>query len=318
MLCLIAIFISVFIFSGCKTDPDTDTPVIDISLLQGEWLSLDNTQNLITDVSFSQYRFSGSVYKNSEIDYTIEGRWAYVASSGRLTMDIDYSTSSSIVSKTYSISNLNKNMLQLNDIELSSQKTFYRVVEKYDICIGDQLYIRYGTEGMSYSTYTSSDTKIAIVDEFGNVTAKNIGTCFVSIKDATTTCYVKIVVSPRVPKYSEEILFNIDKILQVYGTPTKTSEYNGLKIADYDFPSFDTGLIGVEYWYDETTRHVREIFTFYKNKDAYNAEVDYLSKNFYELDGTYCLYKEVSRNNFYIYPYTLDGLLIIGYERLYW
>ena len=79
----------------------------------------------------------------------------------------------------------------------------------------------------------------------------------------------------------------------------------------------DTSLEYIHYRYDEETREITQIATWYKNVDSYNSDYLYIKNIFYEIiEETFGEYEWVLNNAYYIIPlYELNGNYHINYNN---
>lgn len=315
-------FIACTLFlSACNGDGknEEEQSSVEISLMQGQWLCVNEGLNTAEFIDFSQLYFAGYTYKNCSFNpekgNPISGNWGYFKNGDILRMDVNYSETNSSVSKSYKILQLNNFLLQIEDIELTTTKLYHKVVETHSIKSGEVFDIGYRSDMLKDAIYESFNETIAEVDKSGKVKGKKTGTCFIAIKSGSTKVYVIVEVGLRLPTYTSEIMSNIDAIVEEHGNPTKTGKHKEGKfmIAFYINPQFDSGLSEIDYCYDEQTKEIIYIYCTYKNREGYDADIEYLDKNYYHIDMMYAKYSQESRNNYLIYPDTSNNELKVSY-----
>ncbi|MBR2777837.1 MAG: hypothetical protein IKD75_12245 [Prevotella sp.] len=315
------LLIVAFAFLACADDNTPEQPIFQAKDFQGEWFCQENFTFL--DISFSNFR--GTRYSNLETglntEMNITGRWVYYPSNHILRMDIHYTNSSE--TRDYKILKVDSNTLTFVDLQFNTQYVYHKVVGECELAIGDTFDMN--NIDLIPSSFSSLNPHVVDVDNQGHVIAHNTGTAFVCAESVSDKNYMKIDVI-RIPCYLKELWLSIDDIIAKYGTPDNIILYdeedpNSNMMAIYKTPLPDTGLGEIQYVYDQETREITLIYTYYMYLAMYSDDVSYVKDNFYDimLDGSlYGEYVGMIKNNYYIsHFYTGESAALTYYNQIY-
>lgn len=307
LLMIITLFIT-----ACSEDESVEKKIYDAKDIEGEWFCKNNA----TILDFARTSFNGSIYTDLDslpkVAETITGSWVYFPKNNILRMEIHYANSSNSNTRDYKILSIEKNTLNLVDIELNTEFVFHKVVEKLEIAIGDNYDMK--VSNFAPSSYSAIPSTIVDVSSQGQVNARNAGTVFVCAENASDAVYARLKIY-RIPYYQNELFGTIDDIFAKYGTP----DYDEYVIdetmdnmrARYKQKSLkDKGLLGISYSYDYDTREITKIETIYHNFDIFNEDLTYLLENYYDIyqDGTvYGQYPGIMKNDYNILKVFIDN-----------
>lgn len=316
---LFFILIPMVLFTtSCSDDEDTiEKPKWDAAMFQGLWFCEDNT----TYLEMRYASFTGKIYTDmdsipSEVE-SISGRWSFYPTNLLIRMATTYQSSRLIDSRDYKVLGIDDYSMTLLDIQLNAEYTYYKVVASYSMSLGQSIDI--SLPDYHASSFTPTSSLIADVNNQGHLQAIGSGYTYVKASSETSAVYVKIEVDPRPKNYFMEIKnCTIDDIIEKYGTPQFSGKTDTPNMAiAWDNTFSDTSLEYIHYRYDEETREITQIATWYKNVDSYNSDYLYIKNIFYEIiEETFGEYEWVLNNAYYIIPlYELNGNYHINYNN---
>ena len=322
-LSYIVLATALFFFASCSSDDNVEKTEINIKSVQGEWFCQENA----TYLKFFANSFQGAIYSNVEEspkeETSITGRWVYYPKNNILRMDVEYSNSIRTNTRDYKLVNVGNNMLVLFDMEFNTRYTFHKIVDNRTMLIGDSF--KMSIEDFTPNLYSVVSPSIARVDDTGYVETKSAGTTFVRAKNESNEVYAKIDVL-RIPSYQGDILSLIDKVYSRMGTPDFNAHYESEGISNmlcrYNTESSvpDVALNAMVYIYDDSSREITQIQIRYQDLEIFQEDVSYIKDNYYDVyrDGTvYGIDPGIKNNDFYIFPYLDDGIIIFANVSYY-
>lgn len=309
------------VFIACSDDEPVEKRVYQSKAIEGKWFCEDNA----TYLDFTNSSFRGSIYSDLE-DISLEsesltGKWLYYPSNNILRMEVEYSISKYKESRDYKLVNVDDNVLTLFDVQFNTQYSFFRVIDEHEIAIGESFDIN--VSRFTPSSFSSVSPVIAGVDSRGKVEGTCAGTTFIRTSSVSDMVFVKVDVL-RIPGYVSELFSTIDEVFERYGAPDVNEFYEDDVIsnmmAGYETPTSlkDASMISVYYTYDENTREITQIQTFYKNVDAFKVDFSYIREHLYDVykDGTvYGEFPGIVKNEYNIMAASNDVLGLVMYTN---
>lgn len=309
------------VFIACSDDESVEKRVYQSKAIGGKWFCEDNA----TFLEFTNSSFRGSIYSDLEeislAGESLTGKWVYYPSNNILRMNVEYSSSKYKESRDYKLVNVEDNILTLFDVQFNTQYTFFRVIDEHEIAIGKSFDIN--VSHFTPSSFSSVNPVIADVDSRGKVEGACAGTTFIRTSSLSDMAFVKVNVL-RIPGYVSELFSTIDEVFERHGTPDVNDYFEddvtSNMMARYETASSlkDAAMIYVNYTYDEDTREITHIQTFYKNVDIFNVDFSYIREHFYDVykDGTvYGEYPGLVKNEYDIMAASNDVLGLVIYSN---
>lgn len=306
---------------SCSDNDYVEKAVYKAKDVEGMWFCQENA----TFLSVYNTSFQGSVISIQEdiptIVENLTGTWSYYPSNNILRMRFEYEKSKAIATRDYKLVKVDGNSLTLIDLDFNTLYTYYRVAEYYNLAIGDNFKMNTGSLVPSFYSVLNAD--IAEVDNMGNVVAHTAGTTFVSASSGTEIVYTRLDVD-RIPCYQKSLFSTIDSVFDKYGKPDHSLFYdkNSISnmIAEYSTESKvkDKGLREIDFFYDDKTREITFIRTYYKSGVSFAEDISYTKEHYFDVikeenNTTYGLSPGMSKNDFYII--VADGLLLYSNQE---
>lgn len=285
----IALYIfTVLLFVAChndKNDISIEAASFDISLLEGEWVTIDKTGNNITDLTLTQaqrvqlFLLHNVVGRNS-ISKEDKGSWT--TNEGKQIISFEMLN---LTIPNQEIIELNDNYMKLRNQILNFVDTYYRVVETIEIDAGQVSYIQFiqNNRDSRFDEIKSLNPNIASIDSDGLVKGHQGGTVFLSMKLDQKIFYAKVIVKSRIDKYEDETQLWINDIINLYGEPDMKIQQVGEDVdcIIYHENLPDSALDFLAYIYNSYGQ-IGTIQTIYRSEDTYNDDISYLQEYYYK------------------------------------
>ncbi len=185
----------------CNCNNDEGLPVYDIT---GEWLGTysDDNQVVMTTVEFT----SGGAYKEwiayiSKEDNSNIDREGTFLNDGKI--DIVYSVKNveqyypRQFHKIWRIVKCDKYVLRIYDETAGEEQTYRKVVDIYNMNLGEQRVINITDVNFHALDYKSCDERVATVDQYGNIYAIKRGTTYIRVISADSEIVVRVEVNDK-------------------------------------------------------------------------------------------------------------------------
>lgn len=311
------------VFGACSDDETIERPVYHSKDFQGEWFCQENA----TFLKISYTNFNGTIYSDmeseSKIEMNIIGKWTFFPTNSIVRMNMSYAKHSE--TRDYKVLKVDKNTLELVDIDFNTKFVYHKVIGECELAIGENFDI--SVNDFTPSLYSTISPTIAKIDNQGHVKALNKGTTFVKAESGSDIVYAKINVI-RVPCYLQELFSTIDKIIERLGEPDDIilideNNPNSNLEAIYKTSSSikDLGLVYLYYVYDKDTREISIISTYYKTPSIFNDDLLYIKDKYYDVyrdSSVYGANAGIVKNDFFIEVYIDENMAFTSYlNQLY-
>ena len=224
-------------FSCCSNDDDDlkSYPIV------GEWFGTysDHNQIVMTTIEFSNNglynEWVAYVAKENSFNHTREG--SYLNSE---KIDIIYSTKYNPTQyhKVWRVIEADKYKLHVYDETENSEQTYQRIVDTYDMNVGESRIFSINDANFIATAYRSCDESVATIDDNGEIHAVKRGSTFIQIASPIGHIAIRIKVEDAnniIDDYSSYLNGPISKVIADYGQIYR--EYNlenGRKLLSYN------------------------------------------------------------------------------------
>lgn len=246
---------------------DTEESVIPEHFIIGEWFGdyRDNERSAIQILELSDggiYRgWSAYVSQENNFNQHFEGRYTY---DGKIKTVYATKYSPKQVYQVWRVLKADEFMLKICDENDYSEQVFYRLVDTYNMIVGESSNINLNLHSFTPVNYYSFDTDIATVDDDGTIHAKKRGTTYIRVISEGAQVGVRIVV-----KDPENVM---DDFLPYIGKPiSNVIDYWG---HNYLEAEEDAGLMSITYnIIDDILRRIR--FDYYDKDHVFQIKGDF-------------------------------------------
>ncbi|MCM1313691.1 MAG: Ig-like domain-containing protein [Bacteroides sp.] len=322
------LFSLILCLAACSNDDDNNTSSNEISpsQLYGEWLLYDEMYGqYFTEVQIDKsYSYKSVVYAvqngKTQISDTQSGYWALFVNTKSIRINALSEATGIQETLDFELVEIDNYKHVLRDKNLNSRDTYYKVASSYNVTVGENIALNMSDMNFNAVKYSSINTRVATVTNTGLVKATGYGVTFIVVEDnKNNKIAIKVEVSSRVSIHASEVNGSIDNIYKVYGSKPdqKMDLGNGTIAIAYRNISVEPTAIGIEVYYNSTSKIVTRILVIYKSKESYTRDCSYLEDNYYKIpSGSYNLFCD--REDFYlstinIMPFENDGIYYISY-----
>ena len=212
-------FLGAIALNSCSHDDDDESMNI-----AGEWLEDDSTDD-DTKMYISSYKEGGSM-ANCWIKVTADEGFVsnkvgtYSVKGSNLTLNYYDDMIKMNVMEEYSIRNVTNYTLMLYYAETGGTTTAYRIIDTYNMKVGETRTVSIEDSKFSPSTYKSNYKRIATVNNNGVITAVKRGTAYIIVSSATEKAVIRVVVTDpnnAIDDYMSFLGCNLDAIKNIFG-----------------------------------------------------------------------------------------------------
>lgn len=192
--------------------------------IAGEWLEDDSTDD-DTKMYISNYKEGGGM-ANCWIKVTADEGFVnnkvgtYSVKGSDLTLNYYDDMINMNVMEEYSIRNVTDYTLMLYYAENGSTTTAYRIIDTYNMKVGETRNVSIEDSKFSPSAYKSNYKRIATVNNNGVITAVKRGTAYIIASSATEKAVIRVVVTDpnnAIDDYMSYLGCNLDAIKNAFG-----------------------------------------------------------------------------------------------------
>ena len=311
------------LFVACSDDDKEIKINYDIDVIDGDWLQYNSGEATATEATFSikGYTYNGIIYATqgnacTQAD-TQEGFFAFNHDTQYLRFSIMSEKTGNLKIRAFALQSASDCNISLLNVEFNTIEEYSRIVSKHEVEVGDVIDNSYVAKaGLSGAEFTSLNPSTASVDSEGNITALATGVTFVLAKAGDKQVAVKIDVKSKAWVYASYIGQTIDNVLNIFGSPDvegSTSETTDAVL--YLSPANDLNLSHIQFQYDKTTLEIVRILSIYIDKNNFDAEADYIAKNYIWNDnlGLYLDTDNLHTSKINISPFESEGSYYIHY-----
>ena len=321
-LYILPLVMMVFTLSSCSDDDDDFGGAAISNSYVGNWfLDWSSTEKKMwvemdfdASGNFKYYNIMSSLKEGLNLREKIES--TYSKDGNTLVCRFDWSSTGTSSTERFNITYVDKYTLVLTYDQTGSEETYSRIVDEYYIKVGESTQFEFNDSEFANANYSTTDERIAKVDDNGNITAVRHGTTYITARSEVGAVTIKVnVIDVDQPytEYGEDLSLTKQQIIEKYGN-------------DY-FESKETNHL-VYYIGDMDTEEVTFAFTSHNKVKTIRVslwEPSYVSgmAKFFESkyqrvgqekDGFNLFYNADDKCRYYIY--TDLGYSVNGYERI--
>ena len=258
----LTLFLSVFFgslaFSSCSDD--YDGPQYSVT---GEWF-IDESDDYQTKRTIKEFTSDGKYHGlqiivggTANISEIADG--IYKMSDNKINAVYTTPFAAQHFSEMYKVNNADKYSLSLVIEGTGSSGVFHRIVETYNMQLGESRQCSISDPEFNAVSFVSYDENIATVDESGMIRAMKRGTAYIKMISAVGEAIIRVIVNDSdnlMDDFTKYIYGPIDKVLNDFGSHYVTFD-------------MDNGLTSVFYnVYDDAVRAIQ--FNYLQREHVYN------------------------------------------------
>lgn len=290
-------------FSSCHDDDDNDKHIIDSSLT-GEWFYDRST------ASGAHYEtinlspggaFTGQIFKFDKVelkDEYFEGTYSY---NGDIHLVYTDFHSPKQIYAVWQVINVNKYKLDVRVKSNSQHFTYHRIVDTYQMEVGDSRMCIINDSEFHAVDYHSCDTRIATIDEDGTIHAIKRGTTYIRAISSLGEAIIKVVVEDPVnviDDYAQYVGSQISNAIADMGDGYVTSTlYDGSTFVEYFIN--DDLIRRVTFIYYQKVQ-VSSVWAYVRSRADISKIITSFDQKYYKMDigeeGSHVYYYEYNEH----------------------
>ena len=308
-LYLLPLLIMALSFASCSDDDDDLGGENSANSHIGKWfLDWSSPEKILwTEMDFdakgnySCYQIISSLKEGLNLKHT--GETTYYREGNTLVCQEDYSDLGlGMTTERYDITYVDKYTLTLSYAQAGSEEPYSRIVDEYYIKAGESIPFGFKDPEFTDAAYSSTDERIARVDDSGNITAIKHGDTYITARASTGTAVtIKVhVVDFDQPytEYGEDLTLTKKQIIEKYGN--NYNELQSLNSIVYYVGDLNTEQLS---FYFTDHDKVEQIMATVWDR-SYITEMTAYFNSKYELlrqgDGYYGFYNENDKCQYFI------------------
>lgn len=308
--------VGLFFLGSCSDNNDElITQSRDMSLLLGNWCTVNDFGQATVLELYSSHRISGVSYYSGDEgnkEEAFSGVWVYYSNNDVLSMQLVYSSSLQANSTSFKLVTLTENELSIANQDLNeSSVSYYHLKGTKSASIGETIQL----DGNGISSVVSSNPSSVVAKSDGTVKAVAPGKSFVLVVDENGSHYVIVDVESIEDMFMSEVIGNIDDVLATHGTPDVEGTI-GMNSAVLYRTNLPDGYKALQYQFDATTREVTRILVQYGEKSAWDSSVSQLKNNLKQDGGDFYPGTTLLDSKYYASTWEENGIYYISYNNL--
>lgn len=202
------------------------------------------------------------------------------------------------VVENYEIKLLDKYALTIYVIEYSQQEEYHRIVDTFNLKVGETKDIQIDDSKFIPTSYYSTDSRVAVVNK-GSVQALKRGTTYISVASSIGTAVIRVIVQDPENAFDDYLLYlgsSIDDVTKVFGDLYIENYLEDKDIYVRTFPLIDEIMEDVEFFYGLDGR-ITEIYASVREGVDTSIITQSLAKKYPKnYPGEDCHYYETEKN----------------------
>lgn len=291
----ILIAMMAIIMGACSSNDDNEEKVeISKSDLAGEWYTEDASASI--DMTLDGNGFSAEIitYEKTNKGYSIydieTGTWAYYDANKYIRTQLTSNLNKSQVTKDIQVIKAEKNALLLRS-ETGTTSTYLRIVNTYEISVGQEAYIQ-GATSVNPSSFTTNNNDVISISNDGSVKGLSYGIGYVTMQTEEGKVVARIIVKSRVPTYTELLDKAPEDVSKLLGKPNVTTTDRDDTVWKYTKNLADPGLSQCVIVISRSKK-IKSVNVAYKTKEERDTDLAYIqsiytydsnSKTYYDND----------------------------------
>ena len=321
-LYILPLVMMVFTLSSCSDDDDDFGGAAISNSYVGNWfLDWSSTEKKMwvemdfdASGNFKYYNIMSSLKEGLNLREKIES--TYSKDGNTLVCRFDWSSTGTSSTERFNITYVDKYTLVLTYDQTGSEETYSRIVDEYYIKVGESTQFEFNDSEFANANYSTTDERIAKVDDNGNITAVRHGITYITARTGVGAVTIKVnVIDVDQPytEYGEDLSLTKQQVIEKYGDNYMEDKVNNRLIyymgdmdthsVNFTFTSHDkVKIIMVSLW---EPSYVSGMAKFFESKYQRVGQED---------DDFNLFYNEDDKCRYHLY--TDLGTSVNGYERI--
>lgn len=250
---LVLITLYVFTFTSCCKEEDVITPEQEVNIV-GEWFE-DGSNSDSKHFLVVTYNESGKVKTwEAYADNTYlptsyfngEGTYEYDGSSLSLNVESEQGK----ITDEYKVRKISKYNMLLYYEQTASTDELHRIVDTYEMKVGESKEIKINDSEFVATSYTSCDKGIVTTDQNGNLKAVKRGATYIKITSSIGTAIIRVIVSDP-ENYFDDCLVFLGEPVECL-TPIYGEIYRGNAWGDRKYNLIDEIMLSIDVSCEDT------------------------------------------------------------------
>ena len=200
-LYILPLVMMVFTLSSCSDDDDDFGGAAISNSYVGNWfLDWSSTEKKMwvemdfdASGNFKYYEIMSSLKEG--LNLREKGESTYSKDGNTLVCRFDWSSTGTSSTERFNITYVDKYTLVLTYDQTGSEETYSRIVDEYYIKVGESTQFEFNDSEFANANYSTTDERIAKVDDNGNITAVRHGITYITARTGVGAVTIKVNVS---------------------------------------------------------------------------------------------------------------------------